>query len=182
MGYHDTDDNEGYETYLEHVADWAVEMFRVAGPQGRICLNVPLDTARDWDVAHQAGYFRPHPIYADWLMELLEAGWLYRQTIVWNDGFWTFPGAHRISEDHCPAPFPEELPRRCMRMFSFPNDVVLDPFLGSGTSGVVAAQCGRQFYGFDTSALYVEQSRERIADALRAVRRNGRQNGHVAQP
>jgi len=60
-----------------------------------------------------------------------------------------------------------------MRLFSFPGDVVLDPFLGSGTTGVVAAQCGRQFYGFDLSALYVEQSRQRVADALRRARSNG---------
>ena len=226
MSYHESDDNEGYETYRDHVRAWSEELFRVAGPQGRICLNVPLDISQD------AGYFMPHPLYADWVGELLDAGWLYRTTIVWDENnisrsvargsvdspnsphaiarvemiavlfkarwnlerqgeaadithdewlewtnaLWTFPGAAPISEDHCPAPFPEELPRRCMRLFSFPGDVVLDPFLGSGTSGVVAAQCGRQFYGFDLSALYVEQSRQRVAAALRAL---GSQNGHV---
>jgi len=228
MSYHESDDNEGYETYRDHVRVWSEELFRVAGPQGRICLNVPLDISQD------AGYFMPHPLYADWVGELLDAGWLYRTTIVWDEnnisrsvargsvdspnsphaiarvemiavlfkarwnlerqgenaditheewlewtnGLWTFPGASPISEDHCPAPFPEELPRRCMRLFSFPGDVVLDPFLGSGTSGVVAAQCGRQFYGFDLSALYVEQSRQRVAECLRALRAT-RQNGHV---
>jgi DNA modification methylase len=62
-------------------------------------------------------------------------------------GHWRFPGA---TQHLHPAPFPEELPRRVMRMFSYPGDTVLDPFLGSGTTARVAANMGRSSVGYET--------------------------------
>ena len=52
--------------------------------------------------------------------------------------------------DH-PAMFPEELPRRLMKLFSYKNDIVLDPFNGAGTTTLVAAKYGRRFIGIDVS-------------------------------
>jgi site-specific DNA-methyltransferase (adenine-specific) len=68
-----------------------------------------------------------------------------------------------------PAPFPIELPRRLIRLLSFPGDSVLDPFLGSGTTGVAAVQTGRRFIGYDTSPEYVALAGRRIQSAIDAT-------------
>jgi len=210
VSYINSDDDQGYVPYMETVNAWCTEMYRVATPQGRLCLNVPLDITRGG----------VQPIYADWLLSLRSAGWQYRTSIVWNEGninksvargsvdspsaphviapvemiliahkgewnlgrvdrhdlthehwlewtngLWTFNGERR--GDH-PAPFPEELPRRCNELFSFHDAVVCDPFVGSGTTAVVAYRLGRTFYGFDQSATYVTLSRVRVAREIAA--------------
>jgi len=60
------------------------------------------------------------------------------------------------------ATFPEELVERCIRITSAPNDVVLDPFLGSGTTTVVAAKLNRRFLGIELNPDYLEMSRQRM--------------------
>jgi site-specific DNA-methyltransferase (adenine-specific) len=62
------------------------------------------------------------------------------------DGHWNFTGE---SQDEHPAPFPAELPRRILRMFSFSGDMVLDPFLGSGTTMKVADEMNRSSVGYE---------------------------------
>lgn len=62
------------------------------------------------------------------------------------NGIWTFKGARQIGHI---APFPDELPRRLMRMFTFESDTVLDPFLGSGTTVKVAWELGRNSIGYE---------------------------------
>lgn len=61
-----------------------------------------------------------------------------------------------------PAPFPKELARRIINLYSYKDDVVLDPFVGSGTTCLVAKQMGRQYVGYDTSEAYCEMARKRI--------------------
>ena len=61
-----------------------------------------------------------------------------------------------------PAPFPVELPRRLIDLYTFEGDVVLDPFLGSGSTVVAAARTGRVGVGFDLDPDYVELTRERV--------------------
>jgi site-specific DNA-methyltransferase (adenine-specific) len=63
--------------------------------------------------------------------------------------------------DH-PAMFPEELPRRIMKLFSYKNDIVLDPFNGVGTTTLVAAKQGRRFIGIDVSEQYCDTARQRL--------------------
>jgi site-specific DNA-methyltransferase (adenine-specific) len=62
-----------------------------------------------------------------------------------------------------PAPFPEELARRCIAAGSPPNGIVLDPFLGSGTTAVAAERLGRQWVGIELSPEYAEMARKRTA-------------------
>ncbi len=66
----------------------------------------------------------------------------------WTLGLWTFNGQNTSQYGH-PAPFPEELPRRLIQLFSFREDIVLDPFLGSGTTCRVAKNLGRRSIGVD---------------------------------
>jgi DNA modification methylase len=69
---------------------------------------------------------------------------------------WTFPPEHRMKQHNHPAMFPEELPRRVMKLFSYRGDLVLDPFNGAGTTTRVARALGRRFIGIDVSREYCE--------------------------
>ena len=79
----------------------------------------------------------------------------------WTVGLWSFNGETSKKWNH-PAPFPEELPRRLIHLLSFDNDLVFDPFCGSGTTGVVAVREGRIFVGSDISSSYLDGSAGRI--------------------
>lgn len=81
--------------------------------------------------------------------------------IDWTNGHWRFRGEVYPWEDH-PAPFPLELPRRLVTLLSFPGDLVLDPFVGSGTTAVAALQGGRRFVGTDTSERYILAATRRL--------------------
>jgi site-specific DNA-methyltransferase (adenine-specific) len=78
----------------------------------------------------------------------------------WTLGLWDFPGQNPREWGH-PAPFPEELPRRLIKLFSFTDDTVLDPFLGSGTTARVAKSLGRQTVGIEIDPHFCEVSAER---------------------
>lgn len=80
----------------------------------------------------------------------------------WNtyfNGHWYFNG---VKQDKHLAMFPEELPYRLIRMFSFPNETVLDPFLGSGTTSAVAKKIGRNSIGYEINVDFIPMIRERM--------------------
>ncbi|MBM5805459.1 MAG: site-specific DNA-methyltransferase [Candidatus Verstraetearchaeota archaeon] len=65
-----------------------------------------------------------------------------------------------------PAPFPVELPYRCIQLYTFKDEVVLDPFCGVGTTAIAAIKAGRHFICVDISQDYVEKAKKRIADLI----------------
>ncbi|MEK6234890.1 MAG: site-specific DNA-methyltransferase, partial [Planctomycetales bacterium] len=78
---------------------------------------------------------------------------------------WYFPrvaGTFKEREGWHGCQMPEQLLARIIRVSSNPNDVVLDPFVGSGTSLVVAKKLGRRFVGFETSSNYAGQANQRL--------------------
>lgn len=80
----------------------------------------------------------------------------------WNtyfNGHWYFPGAR---QDKHLAMFPEELPHRLIKMFSFPGETVLDPFMGSGTTALAARKLNRDSIGYEINPAFVPIIRERI--------------------
>jgi len=79
----------------------------------------------------------------------------------WFQQIWT--GVAGASTRYHPAPYPEELAARLIRMFSFVGDTVLDPFLGAGTTTVAAAKAGRNSVGFEIDRHYLEAAHRRIA-------------------
>ncbi len=83
----------------------------------------------------------------------------------WVIAKWSFPPELWMREYGHPAMFPEELPRRVMKLFSYRGDIVLDPFNGAGTTTVVACQLGRRFIGIDISAEYCATALERLRGA-----------------
>ncbi|HRR90843.1 MAG TPA: site-specific DNA-methyltransferase [bacterium] len=79
----------------------------------------------------------------------------------WTNGLWTFPGESKKKVGH-PAPFPVELPKRCIKLFSFVDDLVLDPFMGSGTTLIAAHLTGRRAIGVEIDQSYCEIAKKRL--------------------
>ncbi len=84
---------------------------------------------------------------------------------------WMFPSV-RANDDH-EAKFPIELPRRVIRLLTAPDDLVLDCFVGSGTTAVASILEGRRYIGIDLEAKYVEMSRKACSRARQSL--NGEQ-------
>ena len=82
-----------------------------------------------------------------------------------GDGIWSMTTESGVGH---PAPFPTELPRRLIKLYTKPGDLVLDPFMGAGATGVAAVQTGRHYVGYDISAEYCEMARKRIAAVVAA--------------
>jgi modification methylase len=78
---------------------------------------------------------------------------------------WDIPpeSANRVQH---PAPFPVELPQRLIELYTFRGDVVVDPFLGSGTTVVAARRTGRRGIGYDLDQSYIDLARARLADEV----------------
>jgi DNA modification methylase len=76
---------------------------------------------------------------------------------------WRMPpeSARRVGH---PAPFPVELPQRLIELYTYRGDLVLDPFLGAGSTAVAAIRTGRRYCGYDTDPAYVELARRRLAE------------------
>jgi hypothetical protein len=81
----------------------------------------------------------------------------------WTNGVWTFSGESKKRVGH-PAPFPVELPRRCIKLFSFVGDTVFDPFLGSGTTLIACLSTQRRGIGVDIDKQYCDLAKSRIED------------------
>ena len=75
---------------------------------------------------------------------------------------WTFPPTSAKRAQH-PAPFPTELPRRLIDLYTYSNEIVLDPFMGSGATAIASIETGRDFIGYEIEEQYATVSKERIA-------------------
>jgi len=204
-------DDQPYVKYLGWVRRWAATLLDVSAPDGRACINIPLDSNKGGKRA----------IYADYLRIFQEVGWTYQTSIVWNEqnisrrtawgswmspsapfvtapvemiavffketfrrparngrrgditrdeflawtlGTWTFAGANPRRVGH-PAPFPEELPRRLIKLYSYPDDLVLDPFLGSGTTLIASTRLGRRGIGIEINPQFCDLAVRNIVAA-----------------
>jgi site-specific DNA-methyltransferase (adenine-specific) len=87
------------------------------------------------------------------------------QFMEWTKSIWTMnaESARRIGH---PAPFPEELPYRLIQLYSFKDDIVLDPFMGSGTTAVSALKSERKYIGYDISQEYINLANKRVLPFL----------------
>jgi site-specific DNA-methyltransferase (adenine-specific) len=203
-------DDIPYEKYLEFTEKWLRKAYELLKPDGRMCLNIPLDKSKG---RSEEGF---QSVYADVVSIAKKAGLKYFSTIIWNEGnisrrtawgsfasasapyviapvevivvlykhvwkkrrkgisditrdefiswtngLWTFSGENPKRAGH-PAPFPFELPKRCIKLFSFIGDVVLDPFVGSGTAVIAAYLLNRVGIGIDISKEYCLRAKERL--------------------
>lgn len=100
-----------------------------------------------------------------------EEGLPHQSTLMADDfltltlDLWSIPpeSARRVGH---PAPFPVELPEQLIRLYTFADDLVLDPFMGSGSALVAAARLGRRYVGYDLDPGYVDIARNRVKEAL----------------
>ncbi len=83
----------------------------------------------------------------------------------WTNGVWVFNGESKKRIGH-PAPFPVELPRRCIKLFSFVGDTILDPFMGSGSTLIASIQNNRRGIGIDIDKKYCELAKKRFLDSI----------------
>jgi site-specific DNA-methyltransferase (adenine-specific) len=79
----------------------------------------------------------------------------------WTKSIWNFnaESAKRIGH---PAPFPVELPYRLIQLYSFTTDIILDPFMGSGTTAIAALKSNRNYVGFEISKEYIRLIEQRV--------------------
>ena len=89
------------------------------------------------------------------------SNWVGRQKVYPNN---VIHLATECSNRNHSAAFPIDLPLWFIKLFTKPNDLVLDPFIGSGTTAVAALQLGRKYLGIDTEKNYVELSNNRLTD------------------
>jgi len=81
----------------------------------------------------------------------------------YTKSIWSFPTESAKKIGH-PAPFPVELPYRCIQLFSYSNEIILDPFIGSGQTAIAAIKTNRYYIGYEVNDQYVELAEQRIAD------------------
>ncbi len=208
--YNSFKDNISYGKYLGFTREWLTKALKLIKPDGRMCLNIPLDKSKG---RTEAGF---QSVYVDIVKIAKEVGWKYFSTIIWHEGnisrrtawgswlsakapyiiapvemivvfykkrwsklengisgitkgefmewtngVWVFSGESRKKVGH-PAPFPVELPKRCIKLFSFVGDTVLDPFLGSGTTLVACALLDRRGIGVEIDRKYCDIAKRRI--------------------
>lgn len=93
------------------------------------------------------------------------------QFMEWTKSIWTMnaESARRIGH---PAPFPEELPNRLIQLYSFKGDIILDPFMGSGTTALSAIKSDRKYVGYDISQEYVSLAKKRIHSYISQIKIN----------
>lgn len=104
----------------------------------------------------------------------------------WFQQIWTVPG--ESTREH-PAPFPEKVAYRLVRMFSFTGDTVLDPFMGTGTTLLAAAKCDRNAIGVELEMNYIKIAQRRLDKEMLSLFRNDapvevtdRSDLHISQP
>jgi len=82
----------------------------------------------------------------------------------YNKSVWTFAAEPARKVGH-PAPFPVELPRRLIQLYTFAGEVVLDPFMGSGQSAIAAVKSKRKYVGYEINEKYIALANERIQES-----------------
>src|SRR4030043_425592 len=205
--YASHDDKLLYKEYLEFSRKWLRKCHQWLKPDGRLCLNIPLDKNKGGQqsvgadlttIAKRIGY-RYHATiiwnegnisrrtaWGSWMsasapyviapVELIvvfckkewkkvrtgaESDITRNEFMEWTNGLWTFSGESKKRVGH-PAPYPVELPRRCIKLFSFVGDTVLDPFLGSGPTLVAASRNDRFAIGIEIDEGYCRVARDRL--------------------
>jgi len=99
------------------------------------------------------------------LFGFLESDITRKEFIEWTNGVWNFSGESKTKIGH-PPPFPMELPKRCIKLFSYKGDIVLDPFLRSGTTLIACLQNNRIGIGVEMNEDYCRLAAKRLQQLI----------------
>ncbi len=106
----------------------------------------------------------------DWKKNYKKQSDISREEFIeWTNGLWTFQGQNKKGAGGHPAAFPVELPKRCIKLFSFVGDVVLDPFMGSGSTMIASTLYDRKGIGIEIDKEYCEIAKKRILDETKLL-------------
>ena len=207
IDYQSADDNLDYGKYLKFTKSYLTRFYESLKPDGRLCLNIPLDKNKGGQksvgadittIAKSVGFQYQSTIvwnegniskrtaWGSWMkasapyviapVELIvifyKEQWKKEsgsgksdiqrdEFIEWTNGLWTFPGENGKKYKY-PAAFPFELPKRCIKLFSYVGDIVLDPFAGSGTTLDAAHTLGRDWIGIDVGQTAIDVIQDRL--------------------
>lgn len=89
--------------------------------------------------------------------------------VQWTNGLWSFKGESKRKIGH-PCPYPIELPYRCIKLFSFVGDVIMDPFMGSGSTIIAAKNTNRVGIGIDIEKEYCELAKSRLQSKQKGIK------------
>ncbi|MBN2373893.1 site-specific DNA-methyltransferase, partial [bacterium] len=96
--------------------------------------------------------------------------WLHsKEFMEYTNGVWNFSGESKKRVGH-PAPFPVELPKRCIKLFTFVGDTILDPFLGSGSTLLACLETGREGIGVGYNRNICERIKKQIINAYNNIK------------
>jgi len=84
------------------------------------------------------------------------------QFMEWTKSVWSISPESARKVGH-PAPFPVDLPYRLIQLYTYKGDIVLDPFMGSGSTAIAALKADRKYVGYEIDPLYIKLSDEKIA-------------------
>jgi site-specific DNA-methyltransferase (adenine-specific) len=101
---------------------------------------------------------------------------------LWMEGYWDMPGAHASKAGH-PCPYPREIPRRIIQMLTYRDEIVVDPWMGTGATIIEASLLGRRAIGIDIEETYCELARQNLIEARRTslVRGPRQKNGQTPE-
>ena len=126
----------------------------------RSASNPTLRDVHEYILVFQKGTFQRHPIGENTLSrdDFLEH----------TKSVWRFPTTSAKRAQH-PAPFPLELPRRLINLYSYKGDIVLDPFMGSGTTALASVATGRHYVGYELEQRYIDVAHGHLSRAQLAL-------------
>ena len=126
----------------------------------RSASNPTLRDVHEYILVFQKGTFQRHPIGENTLSrdDFLEH----------TKSVWRFPTMSAKRAQH-PAPFPLELPRRLINLYSYKGDIVLDPFMGSGTTALASVTTGRHYVGYELEQRYIDVAHGHLSRAQVAL-------------
>lgn len=163
------DKNQGRRTRIELVGGFIQECAHKSGLylyDRRIWKKEPTWTSSRWTTSSYRAVSEFEYLYIFWKPANIT---MKRERLTpeeWREwgqrGIWEF-GSVKKNKMH-PAMFPIELPRRLIKLFTDPGDIVLDPFLGSGTTALAAKELGRNYIGFDKEEKYVALALDRLKE------------------
>jgi DNA modification methylase len=191
--YENHNDNESDDKYEQGQIDVLNEMLRILKPTGTICynhkdriFNFEVTTPLSWILKSNAVYrqritwdrcgmqaYNPVRFYRVeediYILGKQAKGFKWNKDAAKYLSIWRIPPNRNIYEHN--ATFPEEIVSRCVSAFTDVEDIVLDPYNGTGTTTKVASEMGRHYIGIDISEKYNKIAQERIAEQNKSTTR-----------